>query len=90
MEKWLVSKCLLGERCRYDGRTLDSTAIQRFLQSRNADIVPVCPECDCGLPCPRPPPTPPPPGVEEAGGELSWVGVIFAAAQHGSLSPSRC
>ena len=43
-----------------------------------------------GLPCPRPPPTPPPPGVEEAGGELSWVGVIFAAAQHGSLSPSRC
>ena len=55
MEKWLVSKCLLGEKCRYDGRTLDSVAIQRFLKSRNADIVPVCPECDCGLPCPRPP-----------------------------------
>lgn len=52
---WVVSRCLLGEACRYDGAAKPCAAVQAFLaQQRGAVVVGVCPECDCGLPCPRP------------------------------------
>ena len=51
----LVSACLLGVRCRYDGGTcLDRDLIDR-LANENCAIVPVCPEQLGGLPTPRPP-----------------------------------
>lgn len=53
----LVSRCLLGEPCRYDGRA--KTAIVARLRAPEvlARIrwIPICPESDGGLPTPRPP-----------------------------------
>ncbi len=54
-EPLLISACLLGAACRYDGqsRPLDAAAIEK-LKARWA-LVPVCPEIYGGLPTPRPP-----------------------------------
>lgn len=49
----LVSACLLGERCRYDGRSKRDAAVERGLAGHVA--VSVCPEMAAGLPCPRTP-----------------------------------
>ena len=49
----LVSRCLLGEPCRYDGR---SKPHQRVMElEKGYRLVPVCPEVLGGLPTPRPP-----------------------------------
>ncbi len=53
MKKILVSACLAGEPCAYDGRARTCEAIAQ-LTSKNW-IIPVCPECLGGLPIPRPP-----------------------------------
>ena len=47
-----VSRCLLGEKVRYDG----GHKLDRFLVGglgRFVDFAPVCPELECGLPVPR-------------------------------------
>lgn len=47
-----VSRCLLGERVRYDG----GHQLDRFISDtlgRFVEFVPVCPEVECGLPVPR-------------------------------------
>lgn len=49
----LVSACLLGRSCRYDGASKPSPAVQHFL--RGTSISPVCPEELGGLGTPRPP-----------------------------------
>lgn len=49
----LVSACLLGVRCRYDGRGKASSAVLRL--ARRICVVPVCPEQLGGLSTPRPP-----------------------------------
>jgi len=51
--KILVSRCLLGEPCRYDGRSCPERAVQEL--GKEHTLIPVCPECDGGLPTPRPP-----------------------------------
>lgn len=49
----VVSRCLLGERCRYNGKVISSAAV---LSLRNqVEFVPVCPETGIGLPVPRDP-----------------------------------
>ncbi len=49
-----VSACLLGERCRFDGRDkLDRDLVER-LRAEGAEIVPICPEVLGGLGTPRP------------------------------------
>ena len=51
--KILVSACLLGLCCRYDGK---SKADPRVLALRERhELIPVCPEQLGGLPTPRPP-----------------------------------
>ncbi|MBE5782888.1 MAG: DUF523 domain-containing protein [Clostridiales bacterium] len=51
--KILVSACLLGCSCRYDGKSKPS---HRVLALRNKHtLIPVCPEQLGGLPTPRPP-----------------------------------
>lgn len=50
---WLVSACLLGERCRYDGKDCYDPAVEKLMEK--ADVVPVCPETLGGLPVPRTP-----------------------------------
>jgi uncharacterized protein YbbK (DUF523 family) len=49
----IVSKCLLGERCRYNGETVSAPAVLGL--SNRVEIVPVCPETGIGLPIPRDP-----------------------------------
>ena len=51
MEKLLVSACLLGCSCRYDGKTCKNDAAVT-LKDRY-ELVPVCPEQLGGLPTPR-------------------------------------
>ena len=50
----LVSACLLGEPCRYDGKAKCAAGLEEALAAHGCDIVCICPERDGGLPCPRP------------------------------------
>ena len=54
-EKLLISACLLGEPCRYDGRSkpLPPEPLERLREK--FDLVPACPESLGGLPVPREP-----------------------------------
>lgn len=47
----LVSACLLGLPCRYDGRSKPNEAVIALAQEH--ELIPVCPECYGGLPTPR-------------------------------------
>ena len=51
--KLLVSACLLGARCRYDGSCAAHPLAGRLAERHQ--LVPVCPEQLGGLPTPRPP-----------------------------------
>ena len=51
--KILVSACLLGICCRYDGRGNPKEWIQKLAGTEQ--LIPVCPEQLGGLPTPRPP-----------------------------------
>ncbi len=49
----LVSACLIGENCKYNGGNNASPAILAFLKDKQ--VIPVCPELLAGMPAPRPP-----------------------------------
>ena len=49
----LVSACLLGENCKYNGGNNRHERVLRYVQGH--EIIPVCPEMLGGLPCPRKP-----------------------------------
>lgn len=49
----LVSACLLGIACRFDGAAKPNDAVLAL--AREHTLIPVCPECYGGLPIPRPP-----------------------------------
>lgn len=51
MGKILVSACLLGDNCKYNGSNNYNDKLVEFLQDK--DVIPVCPERDGGLPSPR-------------------------------------
>ena len=51
MDKILVSACLLGEHCRYDGKEEKNPLIEEL--NKYYDLVPFCPEVEGGLPTPR-------------------------------------
>lgn len=53
MEKLLVSACLLGVCCRYDGKEKKNEEVMRLLEKYN--LIPVCPEILGGLATPRSP-----------------------------------
>lgn len=53
MDKLLVSACLLGIPCRYDGRSKADARIQALAEKY--ELIPVCPEELGGLPTPREP-----------------------------------
>lgn len=50
----LVSRCLLGEPCRYDGQSKPAPELEKLRQAGHT-LIPVCPEVLGGLPTPRPP-----------------------------------
>jgi len=52
-QPWLVSACLLGKRCRYDGGHKRNEAVVAL--AKRQKLIPVCPEELGGLPIPRPP-----------------------------------
>ena len=49
----LVSACLLGENCKYNGGNNRSERVLRYVAGH--EVIPVCPEMLGGLPCPRKP-----------------------------------
>ena len=51
----LVSACLLGRECRYDGSQNRDRALERELAAGGMRAVPFCPEEHGGLGTPRPP-----------------------------------
>jgi len=51
MKNILVSKCLLGHPCRYDGRSVPCAEVIKLQDKYN--LIPVCPEELGGLPTPR-------------------------------------
>ena len=51
MEALLVSACLLGAPCRYDGKSKPNPKIPLLLDKYS--VIPVCPEVLGGLPTPR-------------------------------------
>lgn len=48
----LVSACLLGAACRYDGTSKAAPALRALLAGKS--VVPICPEAAAGLGTPRP------------------------------------
>jgi len=53
MASWVVSACLIGNHCRYDGKDCLN---QRVLDTLEGEAyLPICPECLGGLPSPRDP-----------------------------------
>ena len=52
----LVSRCLLGENCRYNGKSKPNQAVIDFLRDKKigVDYLPICPETTGKLPVPRP------------------------------------
>ena len=53
MENLLISACLLGIPCRYDGRSVKAVDAEALRQKYN--LIPICPEIYGGLPTPRTP-----------------------------------
>ena len=51
----LISACLLGAACRYDGRShpLGEVLLTKLAEAHT--LIPICPEIYGGLPTPRPP-----------------------------------
>ncbi|MGN1133510.1 MAG: DUF523 domain-containing protein [Oscillospiraceae bacterium] len=53
MTKVLVSACLLGENCKYDGGNNYNSAVAAFVQGK--EVLAICPEMMAGMGCPRAP-----------------------------------
>lgn len=51
--RYLISACLCGQNCRYDGGSFDYPTLRRLVDKGLA--LPFCPECAGGLPTPRTP-----------------------------------
>ena len=51
--KILVSACLLGENCKYNGGNNYSPAVAEFVKDK--DVLTICPEMMAGMGCPRTP-----------------------------------
>ena len=50
----LISACLLGQYCRYDGQTKVYPQVQSLIGRDDIHLIPVCPEQCGGLATPRP------------------------------------
>ena len=53
MKKVVVSACLLGRNCKYNGGNNESETVKAFLRGR--EVIEVCPEMLAGLGVPRTP-----------------------------------
>ena len=71
----LVSACLLGVPCRYDGQSKAHPLARALCEKHH--VVPVCGEIFGGLPTPRPP------------AEIQGDRVVTRDGRDGGLSPGR-
>lgn len=55
MEYVLVSACLLGAGCRYDGKEKGDPGVLKLLERKDIALIPVCPEQLGGMSTPREP-----------------------------------
>ena len=55
MKPLLISRCLLGDPCRYDGKSKPLSAETLEMLRERYQLIPVCPEVLGGLPTPRTP-----------------------------------
>ena len=55
MKRLLISRCLLGDPCRYDGKSKPLAAETLEALRERFELIPVCPEVLGGLPTPRTP-----------------------------------
>ena len=55
MKRLLISRCLLGDPCRYDGKSKPLPAETLEALRERFELIPVCPEVLGGLPTPRTP-----------------------------------
>ncbi|WP_022754718.1 DUF523 domain-containing protein [Butyrivibrio fibrisolvens] len=53
--KLVISACLLGDNCKYNGGNNYSERLQQFIKDNDATVIKVCPEVLGGLPTPRVP-----------------------------------
>ena len=53
--KIVVSACLMGEDCKYNGLDNYCTLLVEAIEKTGSEVVLVCPEMFGGLPCPREP-----------------------------------
>ena len=53
--KVLISACLLGKPCRYDGRSKPCERVIELSQRSDIEVIEICPEQLGGLPTPRVP-----------------------------------
>ena len=51
MEKILVSACLLGSNCKYDGTNNKNEKVLKYIKDK--EVIPICPEIMGGLQTPR-------------------------------------
>ena len=51
----LISACLLGLACRYDGQSKGYSAVEALLKEADIHLIPFCPEQGGGLATPRDP-----------------------------------
>jgi len=65
----LISACLLGVRCRYDGCSKPSKKAIAICKKQKGEFIPVCPEQLGGFPTPRTPSE-----IQQASGEEVLVG----------------
>ena len=49
--KVLVSACLLGDNCKYNGGNNYSPSVLEYI--KDMEVIPVCPEMEAGFGCPR-------------------------------------
>ena len=49
--KIMVSACLLGQNCKYNGGNNYSEKVAEYIKGH--EVIPVCPEVEGGLPVPK-------------------------------------
>ena len=54
-EKLLVSACLIGQNCKYNGGNNFSSKLDTYIKEHDYEVIPVCPEVLGGLLTPRVP-----------------------------------
>lgn len=75
-EKVLISACLLGTKCRYDGKARKLNNAREI--SLKYEFIPCCPEMDGGLGVPRPRAW-----IEFGGGKEVWAGKANVVSENG-------